>query len=339
MRLKTYTAPTISQAMEMIRRDLGGDAIIVSTQGERGRQGARVTAAVEEREGGWQSGPAADRTPPPAIPGEAPPGETPGSASLSAALAYHGLPPPLVDHLAAEAAGYAGEGALLALSAALDGLVAFQPICERKQQRPIFLLGGPGAGKTLTAAKLIVRAHRAGRPVLALSTDTERAGGIEQLEAFVRLLGLATATAADAEAVAQTLASGGDGRLAVIDSAGGNLFDAADRARLAELIAAAAAEPVLVMAAGGDVAEAIDLAHAAVALGCRRLLMTRIDAARRLGALVAIAEATPLALADVGISPQVSDGLVALNPVSLARLLLPETGPFVPTSPMKGARG
>jgi flagellar biosynthesis protein FlhF len=282
-----------------------------------------VTAAVEARDPLPSAVAAGD--PPAAAPG------APAAAAdvIAQALAFHGLTGPLACCLAEEADAYAAEGPLMALSAALDGLIAFQPLCERRQQRPVLLVGGPGAGKTLTAAKLVYLAVRAGRPVTAITTDLDRAGGVEQLDAFLRLLGLPLATAADPDALAAAVRAAAGG-LAVIDTAGANLFDAAAFARLRDLIEAAAAEPVYVAAAGGDIPEAIDAAAEAVALGCRRMIVTRIDGVRRRGALVAVAEATGLALADIGIGPSVADGLMPLNPVSLARLLLPAEGDAPP---------
>ena len=65
------------------------------------------------------------------------------------------------------------------------------------------LVGPPGVGKTLTAAKLIVAAHRRGEAVAAISCDTKRAGGFEQLEAFTRILGLPLAAVEDPPALAR----------------------------------------------------------------------------------------------------------------------------------------
>lgn len=159
MRLKTYTAPTIAQALDMIRRDLGDSAIIIQTQGERGGRGARVTAAVEDR---TDMGPNRDRheAPPSSVP--APSRTASAIAAIKAALDRHGVPHPLVQIIVAEASTYGEEQALLSLSAALDTVLTFQPICERTQPRPILLFGPPGCGKTLTAAKLVVRARRFG---------------------------------------------------------------------------------------------------------------------------------------------------------------------------------
>ncbi len=228
--------------------------------------------------------------------------------------------------LSADASAYNGEEPLLALSAALDNLVAFQPICERTQRRPVLLFGAPGAGKTLTAAKLIVRARRAKCSVAAVSTDVARAGGIEQLEALTRIAQVPL-TAAEGTAALATAVDGAGGCLVVIDSAGCNLFDDAGLTELQGLALEVDAEPVFVVAAGGDAAETIEMAERAATIGCTRMIVSRIDIVRRLGSILAAAEASGLALADVGIGPHVADGLVPINPVSLARLLMPAHEP------------
>jgi flagellar biosynthesis protein FlhF len=319
MRLKTYTAPSITAAMAQIRRELGADAIIVATRSGRGGREAQVTAAVDSA---------------PARPGRAPgtvlrtppePGPPSGvSACIAAALRGHGIRGPLAEELRATAATFAVEGPLLALSAALDTLVAFEPIIEVQQRRPLMLVGPPGAGKTLTAAKILTRARQAGCTAAAVTTDVQRAGAIAQIEAFTRILGVPLTAAAEAQALSLWRHQTGT-QLAVIDTAGCNLFLDSDLAVLRALIDAADAEPVAVLPAGGDVEEAADMACALAGIGCRRLIVTRLDAARRLGVMVAAPEAAGLALAAAGISPHVAGGLSAVNPVSLARLLLPQT--------------
>ncbi len=51
MRLKTFTAPTMAKAMDQVRRELGEDAIIVSTRSGTGGRGVSITAALEEANG------------------------------------------------------------------------------------------------------------------------------------------------------------------------------------------------------------------------------------------------------------------------------------------------
>jgi flagellar biosynthesis protein FlhF len=318
MRLKTYTAATMSEAMQMIRRELGEDAIIVSTHSERGKRGARVTAAIEDDDPPAAAAPpvrsaAVAPTPPPAT----------ATEIIETALAFHRLPESLRRDLAATAATYTHEGPLLALAAALDSVVTFQPFSIATQARPVLLAGPPGAGKTLTAAKLILRARQGGRGVAAVSTDNQRAGGLEQLEAFTRLLGVSLAAAEDPLQLAEAVGRR-PGELVIIDTAGCNPFEDADLDALAQLAIAADAEPVFVIGAGADSDEVVEMAERFLNVGCGRMVMTRIDVARRLGALVCAAEATGLAIADVGTSAQIADGLNPINPVSLARLLLPE---------------
>ncbi len=111
-----------------------------------------------------------------------------------------------------------------------------------------------------------------------------------------------------------------------IDSFAVNPFDGAEIVRLGELIASIDADPVLVLAAGLDAAEAADIAEAFADLGAKRMITTRIDQTRRLGSVLSAAHAGGLAIADAGVTPHVAHGLTALDPVSLARLLCRDPG-------------
>lgn len=50
MRLKTFSAPSMTEAMAMVKEHFGDDAIIVSTQPGESGLGVRVTAAVDTPE-------------------------------------------------------------------------------------------------------------------------------------------------------------------------------------------------------------------------------------------------------------------------------------------------
>ena len=47
MRLKSFYAKTVTEAMQMVREMLGEDAIIVATREEKGGKAVCVTAAIE----------------------------------------------------------------------------------------------------------------------------------------------------------------------------------------------------------------------------------------------------------------------------------------------------
>ena len=83
--------------------------------------------------------------------------------------------------------------------------------------------------------------------------------------------------------------------------------------------------PLLVMPADSAAEEAAAMARCFVALGARALLPTRLDLVRRLGGVLAAADAGRLALSAAGITPQFAYGLRPLTPLLLARCLLSGT--------------
>ena len=318
MRLKTFVADSMSKAMDLVRREMGEDAIIVATHSAQNGRSVRLTAALEDDIG-------RDQQPAPASAaddGDDAAAPDAGTA-IEQALAYHNVPLPLSARLLAAGARFASAGTVAALGGALDEAFTFQPIVERLQVRPLMLVGPPGAGKTIAAAKILTRARRSGRAVAAITADIKRAGGIEQLQAFTQILAVPFAPAGTAEELIAALPQK-NGTLAIIDTAGTNPFAESEMNEMMELALAAGAEPVLVLPAGGDPGEAAEIGERFAAAGVRRLLATRLDVSRRLGGLLAVADAGQLAFADVSVNAEVASGLVPINPMSLARLLLPD---------------
>lgn len=283
MRLRVFFARNASLALTAVRDALGEDAVVLSTRRVGG--GVEVTAALDLAE------PELIEPEP-----EAPPSE----------LARHNLSPGL---------GHAFPGPDLA--AALGARLVFEPLPE---DRPIMLVGPPGAGKTLTCAKLAARAKMAGHSPLVVTADGARAGAVEQLAAFTRLLRLTLAVAAVPDALAKALRARQPGQMALVDGFGCDPFDDAQAERLLRLIRAADAIPVLVLPAGLDAEESAEIARAFHVLGARHLLPTRLDMARRLGGVLSAA-CVGLALTEAGIGPQVAHGLQPLSPHWLAARL------------------
>lgn len=314
MRLKTYTATNMAEALAQVRGELGEDAIIVSSETGRAGRGVRVVAAVDERSldeavfGGWS---VADEPAEPAAPDD----------DVGRALAHHGVPLLLANRLGRAAAAIDQRDATAALAAALEGLLGFQPMADRLAPRPLMLVGPPGVGKTTVAAKLIVAAHRRGRNVLAITCDSARAGGVQQLEAFTRILGLQLETADTPQTLGRLLLSA-EGSEVIIDTAGASPLSFAEMAGVRALVEQARAEPLLVLAAGADAMEAGEFASAFADIGCRRMIVTRLDVTRRLGALLNAADAGGLAFAGGTASPHAADAVGAIGAPGLARLLL-----------------
>ncbi|TVR96693.1 MAG: hypothetical protein EA406_11490 [Rhodospirillales bacterium] len=318
MRIKVYVAPTLALAFDQVRADLGEDAIILSTEPDPETGTVRIAAGLDV-EDSRQHVNVSDRE------WYEPPDPGWVEQDIRRALTFHGVPRPLVDRLTAAAATLLDEGSVLALAAALDTVFGFLPLSPRPQ-RALMLIGPPGVGKTLSVAKLATRLRQAGIAAAVVTTDTRRAGGVEQLEAFTRILGIDLLAADTPAAAAAAVRHAPAGCPVLIDTAGVNPFDDDDLAELGSLATASGAEPVLVVAAGTDPEEAMDAAGAMAQLGIRRVMATRLDAARRLGSVLASAFAARAALSEVSVSNRVTEAPIAVNPVSLARLIIPEAG-------------
>jgi len=320
MRLKTFSAGTMDEAMRRVRQELGDDAVILATKRD-GKRGVLVTAGLDDEPLATGAAPAAAE--PRGLP-QADTAALDGLDRIAARLEFNGVPPTIADRLLSAAAELSTENPTLALAAALDAQFAFAPLIDEAPARPLLFVGPPGAGKTSSLAKLAIRARLAGVAAGAVSCDVVRAGAEAQLATYTRRLDIPAYRARDGQTLARALASLPAESLRLVDSAGSNPQNDGDLAELASLAAASDAEPVLVLAAGGDPAETADQARIYARLGVQRLIVTKLDTVRRLGSILAAAATGGLALCEFGLSPQIGDGLVPVNPVSLARLLMGE---------------
>jgi flagellar biosynthesis protein FlhF len=296
MRLKLYRAPRMAEAMARVRAELGEDALILSSR--QVGDGVEVTAALEPE----------DEAPPLALKlGLKPAADTP----LRAALKYHGVPSALHGAL--------GRGDL---ATALDAACAFAPLPLAASDPPLLLVGPPGAGKTLTTAKLAARLVMSGVTPSVITADGCRAGATEQLGAFTRLLKLDLVVADHPVSLARALSRLPRTAPVLIDAPGLDPFDPAQAAELRTFAAVTGATTVLVLQAGLDPAEAADLARAYAELGATLMIATKLDLARRLGSVLSAATAGRLALTEAGVGPGVADGLIRLTQDELAARLL-----------------
>lgn len=289
MRMKLYRAPCMAEAMARVRAELGLDALILGTR--RVGDGVEVTAALE---------PESEAAAPPPDP------------ARSKLLAWHGIPPALAAQLAAGG-----------LEAALVRCFNFRALTFDGEDagRPLLLAGPPGAGKTLTVARLATRLVVAGAAPLVITIDGQRAGATEQLAAFTRLLGLTLIVASHPATLSRALLRRQPGCPVLIDAPGINPFDPAQLDEIAGFAATASAQTALVLPAGVDPFEAADLAEAFATAGASLLVATRMDLARRLGGVLTAAGSAKLTMVEAGIGPGAADGLCALTPALLAERL------------------
>ncbi len=329
MRLKTFHAKSMNEAMDQVRDTLGPDAIIISI--DEGKSSVRITAALE-----------AEATPTP--PTDAPqPRQTPlayevshttgrsrefDKGDVAAVISHHGIPFDTASHF--EEAIHASDSASSlneAFSLALDTNIRISPITDAVS-RPIMLVGPPGAGKTICAAKLTADALLNEREVTLVSTDTVKAGGIAQLDHFAQLMKQTVLTADTPEELSAVLQKKRHS-VTLIDSPGTNPFDMDELKSLLKFIRCIDAEPVLVLPAGLVAEDAQEIADIFAKMGCQRFIATRLDAARRYASVIMAARPGFLSLAAYSRSPFIADGLESASSMKIAKLLtaLPKRKP------------
>lgn len=201
------------------------------------------------------------------------------------------------------------------LAIALGAQFNFFALDEAWQQ-PILLCGLPGAGTSTLATKLAARFDAS--EVLVISAGAHDAEKTALLAENLEALDLPLTRAADAAALHRAV-GGASGRKVIIDVAGRTPLD---RAQVKEFMTAANAAGMLAISAESPLAEAKSAAEAAGAIGIARLVVTRLDAGRYLGAALSAADATKLALVSASVTPHFGFGLRAFTPENLARRLM-----------------
>lgn len=207
------------------------------------------------------------------------------------------------------------------LPSALARAYRFLPVVPHGDAPTLLVSGPPGAGKTLTIARLATRMVLAGQRPIVVTADGQRAGAAEQLAAFTRLLGLELLVARGPAALAHAVGRRDAGVPVLIDSPGIDAIERLGSGEIPALRDASGARLALVLPSGLDASEAEETGAAFAGLGADLLIANRLDVSRRLGGVLAAASAG-LAFSEAGIGPGAADGLVPMTPDLLAERLL-----------------
>lgn len=225
------------------------------------------------------------------------------------ALSFHGLPKALVREWENQAPDIA-----------IGNSLAFGRL---DFERPLLLVGPPGAGKTMTTVKLATRLTLGGVRPTVINADQNRAGASAQLSLLCKLLRAEFIDSASGRARPKRQRA--RPRPTLIDLPGMDPFDDDDMNTLRSMIDDVSGVAALVLPAGLDAEDSAEIAGRFHAAGATALIPTRLDLSRRLGGLVAAARAAPLALTEAGTSGRIIDSLEPVTPAFLADRLLATT--------------
>ncbi len=192
-----------------------------------------------------------------------------------------------------------------------------------QKQRQVVLISGPGgSGKTTMIAHLATHFSLQGIPVALVSTDTERMAGIDSLAAYATVLGLEMHPFRHAQDTQKILQQTNSARLLLIDSEGWS--QASQRAYLRQGPLWQALSPnrhMLLLPASLDETDGMALLNAANGLKISDLLLSKLDETSGIGKVVNWAAASRLPLSYCSFGPGVPEQLGWLNSTTLATLL------------------
>jgi flagellar biosynthesis protein FlhF len=339
MKLKSYFSGTVEAAMELARKELGEDALLVN---------ARPATPETQSLGAFE-----------VVFGVVP--KPPGSAEPPAAAAGN----PHLDQLAREVADLKREIERMAQSlrgarmfgappAAADEPARYSHLIEAElgaalawhvargaplenlfevdaalgrpgaERSVVVLIGPPGAGKTATLVKLAARYGLTSRkPAHILSADVYRVGAPDQLRSLASILGIGCDVIESPLALAQALEEHRSKDFVFIDTPGLAREEMEVGADLARLIAShPEIDSHLVLPASmkpADLARVIDRYEI---FQPKKLLFTRLDETERYGALVAEAARRSLPISFLAAGQRIPDDLEPATKEGLVSLIL-----------------
>jgi flagellar biosynthesis protein FlhF len=342
MKLKSYFSGTVEAAMELARKELGEDALLVNARPatpETRYLGAYEVVFGTEAEVVRTSRSAAE--PPAGVPG--PPNDRLAQEVAILKQEFERVTQSLLEAHRVETPATSTSGSPLhsrliaqdldpALAQAVEQGRPFEELfevdatlgCPGDGRAIVALVGPPGAGKTTTLAKLAAHYGLSSRkPVQILSADVLRIGAADQLRSLASILGIGFGVAETAGGLTQMLEEHRHKELVFIDTPGLSRAEIDDAAELANLISSHPdIDTHLVLPAFMRQADMNRIIHRYAIFQPKKLLFTHVDETGQYGSLVSQAAAWSLPISFLGVGQQIPDDLEPAAYSRLADLIL-----------------
>jgi len=333
MQIKVFSAQELHQAMAMVRKDLGPDAVILDRHKCKDENGVEVWHLHAARDLEHTSVPPLNAQPATQNKltavmqhierivdglGRQEVGGLramlPDAQSISAfdALIKLGVSPTFASDIAGEIA----KGNPIPASMLQWG----NPLTPEKEKEIVLLTGPGGGGKTTMAAKLATHFSMKGVSVAFISTDTERIGGLSLLGTYADILGVPLIALRSESEIPRAIKETQSAKLVLVDSEGWLMSRGAqqEKANLWEKLPCA--RKFTVLSASMDEADGFKALILARKLGITELILSKLDDTVRPGKLLNWA-ATGAPLSYCSFGPDASEQTGRLSPRSLASLL------------------
>ena len=342
MKMKQITAASVAEALAVARKELGEDALMLDSKKNEKGKGVIVTFAIDAADEVLFED---DDAPVPYDDVIAEPRGTaakpatskvelshPAISMVAEALSYHNVPTSFAEKILANLHAQhiqpdsLVEVAETSLAMALRDLFVFRPIAAGAKttppERAIMLVGPHGAGKTTTIAKLATELTLHKQKIVLISSDTERLGGADALGKLADILNCPFHICDNRAELKARIAEYQGKAWILVDTSGVSIYEFPQLKALGELATLQGVEPILTCPAGIDMQEAQEMASVFNFLSIERMIVTRLDAVRRLGSLFAAVATGGYALANLSNSAILTDVSSPMSSPALARLML-----------------
>ncbi len=282
---RTYVASRFSEALDKIKKELGPEAVILSSRsiapGGMDRHARVEVRAALQREGLVRKAPSAFASGGASVEGQR-------SRRMEKRMLQAGVPFASAKRIAQEVSQDPGH--LDAWSRAVSNEVVFAGSTKRSEARVVALVGPTGVGKTTTVAKLAANAALIKKWKVALiSLDHYRLGGVEQLAQYAELIGVPLETASDGRSLQAAVRRHRDADLILVDTAGRSPNSIAALRELSDCLGEAGevVQTHLCVAAGTRDEDLQMIIEKMSVLHPARLIITKLDETRHHGAVIA----------------------------------------------------
>lgn len=337
MQVRRFTAESTAAALRRVKRELGAEAVILSTS----RLGpGRVEVAAAREPAGW--GPGADlgelsdqlkglgdMLKRHLIKSEAARGfdQRPEVAPLYRHLAEQEVSEPIIAELLDGLVAAGGHSVAPPVAIRIKKMLKVRPAVRLGSgRRALWALVGPtGVGKTTTVAKLAASFTLDFRLKVGLVTvDTYRIAAPEQLKTYGQIMDIPTLVAADAGELAQALEQLADRNLVLIDTVGRSPSDGDHLDELAAVLAGAPGlQTHLVLACPTRESDQQAAVKAFERFDPVSLIFTKLDETATYGCILNRVAATGKPVSYITFGQRVPEDIEPAAADSLARRLMP----------------